>query len=88
MFFSVIVISTRIGVNFFNSSGDFFVIQFRPFQIIVISYVNTGSSLVALAIDVTPILSINGVVCSVYSRLFRSLVLFCSVSGISSKGFL
>ena len=62
MFFSVIVISTRIGLNFFNSSGDFFIIQFCPFQIIVISYVNTGSSLVALAIDAIPILSINGVV--------------------------
>ena len=87
MSFPVTVISQRIGLNLFNSSGNLFGIQFCPFRIIFISSVNTGSSLVALAIDAIPILSIIGVVCGVYSRLCRSSVSFCSVSGISSKVF-
>ena len=72
MLFPVIVISPRIDLNFYN------LIQFCPFQIIFVSSVNTGSSLVALAIDTISILSIIGVVCSAYSRLCRSSVLlFC-----------
>ena len=63
MSFLVIVISPMIDLNFSNSSSDFFGIQFCPFWIIFLSSVNTRSSLVALAIDAIPILSIIGVVC-------------------------
>ena len=62
MSFPVIVISPRMGLNFFNSSDDFVSIQFCLFLIMLISFLNTGSSLVALAIDAVPILSIIGVV--------------------------
>ena len=87
MSFPVIVISSRIGLNFFNLSGEFFSIQFCPFRIIFISSVSTGSSLVAFPIDAIPTLLTIGVACNVYCRLCRSSVSFCSVSRISSKDF-
>ena len=62
MSFPVIVISPRMGLNFFNLSDDFVGIQFCLFLIMLISFLNTGSSLVALAIDAVPILSIIGFV--------------------------
>ena len=88
MSFPVIVISSRIGLHFLNLSGEFFGIQFYLFQIIVVSSVNTGSSLVAFTIDAILILSITGLMCNVYSRLCRSSVSFNSVFGKNSKGFL
>lgn len=56
MSFAVILISSRIGLNLFNSFGEFFGIQFCPFHIISISSVNTGCSFVALTIDAIPML--------------------------------